>query len=413
MLQPTISRTTGTGPRVALALLLVVLATPGLLAQSTLRFVTPRNMATALGPTDLELALDGPPGVSLVRIELFVDGRPLVTLSQPPWKTVWDAGDASRGHRITAVAQLSDGTRAEAVLNTSALRINQVEQVDLVNLYVIVRGRSEGYVTDLAQDDFRILEDGRPQVIQRFTTEQKQLNIGIVLDTSLTMRGNRLDVAQKAALNFLEVLQPGDQAMVVPFSDEVHVPDALTDDRQVLARAIESTVAQGGTALYDAIWKTARRLRDFEGRRVIVLLSDGKDEAASGLEPGSLHTLDEALDQALRSEAMVFAIGLGRGLRDLDFYRRETVESILSRLAGETGGRVVFLTRAGQLKKAFQSVALDLRHQYSLAYASDDRARDGKWRRIRITVPDRDVEVITRKGYFAPGHERGATAASH
>lgn len=394
-------------PAVLAALLAVPEGSGAQEPSCSVRFVSPRNRAMVLGPTELRLAIDGCPEGAAVRLELTVDGKALVSLTTPPWTATWDAGDAKTGHRIKALALFPDGTRAEALLETTALRIDQVEQVELVNLYAIVRAPEGRYVTDLDRGDFRLLESGRQQVIQRFTNEHRPLNIAIVLDTSLSMKkGDRLDAARHAALNFLDVLEPEDQAMVVPFSDEPHVPDSLTSDRGALAAVIRNTQARGGTALYDAIWHTAGRLREFAGRRVIVLLSDGKDEAASGLEPGSLHTLGEALDQALRSEAMIFAIGLGHELQELDFHKRETVAAILTRLAEETGGRVIFLTRAGQLAKAFQDVALDLRHQYSLAYASSDPRRDGKWRPIELSVPGTNYEVITRKGYFAPGGER-------
>jgi Ca-activated chloride channel family protein len=395
--------------RLALGLaLLSAMALPALSQdQGRIRFVAPRNMATALGSTEIDLTVVAPEGLTVVNVVLTVDGQPLTTLTERPWMTTWDAGDGSKGHRLKAVARLSDGSTLETAINTSPLRINYVEQVDLVNLYVLVRTRGGQYVTDLEKGDFAVEENGRTQRIQRFSTEGKPLRIGIVIDTSLSMQGKRLESAQRAALDFLGALQPDDTGMVVTFNDDVYVPETLTNDRAQLASVIRGAEARGGTALYDAIWRTSHRLRKFDGRRVLVLLSDGKDESYDGLEPGSLHTLEEALNQALRNEVMVFAIGLGRDLKSLDFYQRNTLESILTRLADETGGRVVFLKSPGQLKKAFQEVALDLRHQYSLAYSSDDPARDGKWRRIRLQVPSRDVEVITRKGYYAPKDDDG------
>jgi len=389
------------------ALVVWALAAPVSVAQDAkLRFLSPRNLATALGETEIAVVITRPAGVEVLRLELVVDGAPLTTLTAPPWKAVWDAGDGSRGHRVVAVALLSDGSELRGVVNTSPLRINQVEEVDLVNLYVIVRSQGGRYVTDLERDDFRVLENGRPQRIQRFSSEGKPLRIAIVLDTSLSMRGSRLESAQKAALEFLDALRPEDEALVVTFDDEVRIPEQLTSDADMLAHDIRAVQATGGTALYDAVWRTSRRLGRLDGRKVMVLLSDGRDEAASGLEPGSLHTLDEALDQALRSDVMIFAIGLGRQLDLLDFYQRYTLESLLTRLASETGGRMIPLSRAGQLKRAFGDVALDLRHQYSIAYVSDDTTRDGKWRKVELTVPGQDYEVVTRKGYYSPEEAR-------
>jgi VWFA-related protein len=145
----------------------------------------------------------------------------------------------------------------------------------------------------------------------------------------------------------------------------------------------------------------------------MVLLSDGRDESYSGFEPGSLHTLDESLEQALRSEVMIFPIGLGKDL-DEEYVRRfdgldgrsnldtsTSLADVLQRLAESTGGRAVMSSNPGKLRKAFQEIAEDLRHQYSIAYVSSNPARDGKWRDIRVEVSDRPLEVVTRKGYYA------------
>jgi VWFA-related protein len=157
---------------------------------------------------------------------------------------------------------------------------------------------------------------------------------------------------------------------------------------------------------------------------VLVLLSDGRDEAASGLEPGSLRTLDEALDRAIRNDVMVFVIGLGsqiardaRRLEDdpraqvseYDFYGRAPLASILKRIADTTGGRAIFTSSAGRIRKAFEDVADDLRHQYAIAYRSDDPHRDGAWREIRVTTARPGVTVSSRTGYYAPKDRRSGT----
>jgi VWFA-related protein len=127
-----------------------------------------------------------------------------------------------------------------------------------------------------------------------------------------------------------------------------------------------------------------------------------------------LHTLDEALDQALRSEVMIFPIGLGKGL-DRQYVRRwenlngrsnidqsTSLADVLNRLADSTGGRAIMSAGAGKLRKAFEEIAADLRHQYSIAYNSSNTKRNGKWRSIDIEIPGQTLEVVTRKGYYAP-----------
>ena len=368
-----------------------------------IEFVTPIHLQTVLGPAEIVLDVRVPPGLRADRVEIFVDDAPLVTLHDPPWRTTWDAGETGAGHSLEAILHLSNGTSVGAAVRTSRLRVTHFEEVALVNLYAVVRDAAGGYVTDLERDDFEVTENGRPQKIERFTSERKPLSVAIVLDNSLTMEGKKLERAQEAALKFLDVLEDGDEGMVVMFSDEVVVAQTLTPDRKRLETAIATAKAKGGTALYDAVWKTSRRMEPLEGRRVLVLLSDGRDEASSGLEPGSLHTLNEALDRALRDEVIIFSIGIGKNLGSQpDFYGRRTLKSILDEMAKKTGGRALFASGPSKLKKAFEEVADDLRHMYSLAYVSDDTRHDGTWREIRLDTSDKRLVVYTRRGYFAP-----------
>jgi VWFA-related protein len=389
------------------------------LAAATVRFVKPRNLATVVGESTIQLFADVADDAAIDRIEIRLDGKRLVVLSQPPWETTWDAGPEGRGHALEALLYLTDGSEARTRIRTSPLRVNQIENVDLVNLYLVVRDGAGRYVTDLTRDNFTVLENGVPQSVERFATTHKPLRVGITLDSSRSMeKDQRLVKAKKAALDFLDVLEAGDEGTVVSFNEFVHVTQEFSADKVSLSRAIDQAYAAGGTALYDAIWRTSDLLRDFDGRRVMVLLSDGKDESSSGLEPGSLHTMDEALDQALRSEVMIFPIGLGGNLED-EFVRRwnnlggrstidvsTSLADVLNRLADSTGGRAVMSTSPGRLRKAFAEIAADLRHQYSLAYSSSNATRDGKWRSIEVLTPGRTLEVVTRKGYYAPKNEK-------
>lgn len=383
----------------------------------SVRFVKPLHLQTILGSTTFEAEISLPAGVEVRQLLFAVDGVAVAALDSPPWRTEWDAGESGTGYRLEVIARLSDGTEISEVIATTELRINQRAEVDLVSLYPVVRDGSGRYVTDLNKDDFAVTERGMPQKVSRFTTERRPLRVGIVLDTSLSMaKGERLASAQQAALGFLESLAPGDEGMVVTFNERVRVTQDFTSDRALLGEAITATTAHGGTALYDAIWRTSRMLRDLDARRVIVFLSDGRDESTSGFEPGSLHTLEEALDQALRSEVMVFAIGLGKNLDQectQNWSRPPTshggkgcphgsLQDVLARLSDSTGGRLMLSQSARKLRNAFDGIASDLRNQYSLAYTSTDSAKDGKWRPVEVSIKGRsDVRVISRDGYFA------------
>ncbi len=413
----------------ALLLLASILGDPRPLEAAegaSVRFVAPRPNATVLGNAEIELEVSVPENRSVRRIEIALDGRPLATLEAPPWRARWNAGPEGGDHRLEAVLVLDDGSTLSASTRTSRLRIDQVEEVALVTLYAVATDAGGEYVTDLARDDFRLFENGRPQEIDRFSTERRPLRVAIVLDSSLSMsiKEDRIGPARDAALEFVEALEPGDEGLVATFSDDVRILQDLTSDKEALRRSLERVETGGGTALYDAIWIGSERLREFDGRRVLVLLSDGRDEAASGLEPGSLRTLDEALDRAIRNDVMVFVIGLGTPIArdakrleddpraqvaEYDFYGRTPLASILKRIAETTGGRAIFTSSAGRIRKAFADVAADLRHQYSIAYRSDDSRRDGAWREIRVTTARPGVRITSRTGYYAPKDRRSGT----
>lgn len=373
-------------------------------------FISPRNLEIVLGESTIELEVGVPPGARVEHVRVEVDGKVLTRLEEPPWRVRWDAGDARTGHRLEAVLVLSDGTETRSLVRTSPMRYDFVEEVALVNLYAVVRDGGS-YVTGLKREDFVLTENGRRETIDRFSTEKKPLSVSIVLDSSLTMEGNKIEKSKAAALRFLSALDESDRAMVVSFSDEVRVIQEPVSSREPLARAIETVEAEGGTALYDAVYRTSRHLSDLKGRKVMIVLSDGRDEAASGLQPGSLHTLEEAIDRALRDDVMVFAIGFGKNLDETDLFGRRSHRSILREMAKTTGGRALFPSRAGQLRKAFEEVADDLRNHYSIAYSSDDERRDGSWRRIELTTVHPDHRVITRRGYYAPSEPVGQTLA--
>jgi Ca-activated chloride channel family protein len=398
----------------------VALVAGAVLAQDPgpgVRFLAPRRLQTVVGAAVAELAVVPPAGATTVGVVLTIDGARAGEKSAPPWTFPWDAGDGGKGHRLEAVASFSDGTRARASVETSRLAVHQTEEVALVNVYAIAKDASGRYVNDLRAADFSVFENNRPQRLDQFSADRKPLRIAIVLDTSLSMEGDKLESAIAAAVEFLKIVQPGDEGLVVGFSDGVRILQDLTSNVRELEAAIRGVEARGGTALYDAIVKASERLAEFEGRRVMVLLSDGKDEAANGLEPGSLRTAEEAQERALRGEVMIFSIGLGKLLardaralgenptaraQELDFYGRKPLVSILRGFAESTGGTSVFSPGAGQLRRSFEQVAEDLRHQYSMAYTSDDKRHDGSWRAIKVTVARAGVTVTNRKGYYAP-----------
>jgi VWFA-related protein len=291
----------------------------------------------------------------------------------------------------------------------------RIDPTDLVRLYVVARDREGRYVSDLGRDHFRIFENREPQSVVEFSTDWQPLRVALVLDSSLQMlSGDRLVQVKKDALQFLEILKRDDEGLVVSFGETARVLQSPTAEKHLLAKAIRAMQPSAGSALYDAIWRATQGLASFEGRRVIVLLSGGRDESANGLEPGSLHTFDDALDAVARNQVMLFSITLGNnvgrehvrrwptgdGRAVLDASR--TLLDELREWSAHTGGRSVIARSVGDLPEAFAEIDADLRNQYSVGYISSDSTRDGRWREIDVETLGRQSEVTAIEGFYAP-----------
>jgi Ca-activated chloride channel family protein len=376
-------------------------------AAGTLRFVAPASGRPGMGPMPVTVQVVPPDGASVTRVVLQLDGATVATLSGPPWSATVDLGNGERDRTLSGIASFSDGSVARSAVRVLAVRVQMSEEVSLVSFYATVRNEAGEFVTDLRPADFRITENGRPQTIERLSTERRPLRVALVLDTSESMNeDDKIGKARAAATRFLSTLSPEDQVALIAFSDDVRLLHPMSSDLAAVQRTVDALTASGGTALYDAIWKASDLLGPEDGRKVLILLSDGRDEASSGIEPGSLHTADEALQRALRQEVMVYAIGVGKfgtdKAPDTDPYTRIPFRDILANLGQATGGDVLFLTRPRQLAEAFERVAEALRNQYAIAYTSDDERKDGSWRETRLTVQKKGLAVTARRGYYAP-----------
>ncbi len=373
----------------------------------SVRIVSPAEGSYLSGPTTLEAEVSFPPQDPVARLEFYVDDVRVASVLRRPFRASWDAGPEFLPRRVRAVATSAGGERATAEVHTRRLVPDQTAEVSLVTVYATAREKGRGFVTDLRKEELVIEEDGAPQPITHFSRDARPVSWAILLDVSASMQGRRIETARKAALLFVEALGPSDRAMVLTFSDVVDSTPFAAGDRAVLRDKILASRASGGTALYDALVEAAQRLRKVEGKKALLLLSDGRDQGLDGYGPGSRHTFEEALESVQRAEVMVYAVGLGEDLDEqLDFRRRRSLRELLETLAADSGGRAHMVRREGGLREVFRQVAQEVRLQYSLGYTSGNRRRDGAWRAIRVRSQRPDVEITARRGYFAPGPAR-------
>jgi Ca-activated chloride channel family protein len=283
-----------------------------------------------------------------------------------------------------------------AMATISAQRIRS--GIELVSLSVTV---SEGmkYITDLAEADFEVFEDGVKQDLTFFSRMQQPIALAVLLDTSNSME-ERLPTAQEAAVGFARRLRPIDAMEVVAFNSQVDVVQPMTNDVAALEKAIRATSVNGSTSLYNAIYVSLKGLKRARAqsaeeirRQALVVLSDGDDTS-------SMMPYEEVLDLAKRSETAIYAIGLRQS--DIGRPRFKEAEFVLRQLSQETGGRVFLINSVAELPKIYQQISEELASQYAVAYSSKNRMRNGAWRRIDVRIARQGLVARTRRGYFGP-----------
>ena len=267
---------------------------------------------------------------------------------------------------------------------------------ELVVVHATIKDRGGAYVTGLSRDSFAILEDGRPQNVQLFTSEDAPVTVGLLIDSSGSMQPNR-DRVIAAAAAFAEASHARDELFALAFNDSVSAalpPTApFTSDVAVLQDALTTTIrAYGRTALFDAIAAGLDYLgRGRHERRVLVIVSDGGDNASQA-------TFEEVVAKTQASNAVIYTVAL------VDPAERDTNPGLLRRIAQANGGEAFAPKNANDITEVLREIARDIRHTYTFGYASTNSARDGAFRQIRVIVqsPDRRRLVIrTRSGYLA------------
>lgn len=336
------------------------------------------------------------------RVQLFVDGRLAAELSEPPWQATVLLGPENREHVFRAVAHGASGGQGEMTLQTPAVEVDDVLELPLQQLYVTVT-RGPGRVTGLAREEFRVLDGGRAQQLVTFEGGDAPLTAVLLVDASESMRGERLEAAIRGAQAFTAGMRELDEAMAILFADQLLRASPFTHDPDELQTSLDGVDAGGGTALTDHLYAAFKLLDGRQGRRVVVVLSDGFD-VYSALR------MEDVLWKARRSQAIVYwiqlqdpaATGSQPGLyssswRDGDANRQEY--ETLRRLVVESGGRIEAIDTIDRVEWAFASILAELREQYVLGYYPTGLRGDGSWRPVQVRVRGSGNTVRVREGY--------------
>jgi Ca-activated chloride channel family protein len=380
--------------------MLAMTAATALLAQDTeqrkgfsIAITEPENQAIVFGKTRLAatVKVDRPEMVD--RVDFLIGDDVIFVDREAPYECLYDFGEETRSFIVRAVAYHKEGVSVSDVAITRRLAFSTIERVSRVILWLTATDKEGHLITDLTRDDFRVYEGDEEQTIIDFYAENRPITLAILIDTSGSMQG-KIEEVHDAAGAFVDTLQDQDQALIIDFDDKVFLIQDLTSDKDALKEAITSTEPIGGTALYDALHAAYRKIGEIEGRKAIILLSDGEDTS-------SLFGFERVLEEAQTNNTMIFSIGLGiEGAAP----RRD----ILKEFSETTGGRFFHVKKVGKLVGAYERIAEELRTQYYLTYSTTNEEWDGHWIKIRLESELPGVNIRARRGYFAVRKEPAA-----
>ena len=264
---------------------------------------------------------------------------------------------------------------------------------ELVDLFVTVTDSEGRLVPDLTREDFAVFDDGEPQEIVLFENTVQPITVVVMLDTSISTT-NVMRLIMGGAEQFLIRMLPDDRARVGAFNDKIEiVPAEFIGDRDLLIGELDGLDFGNDTRLHDAVAASLDSLQGIEGRRVILVLTDGQDSASrSGWR--------DALRQAVAEEVMIYSIGLEVEYFDGARNRRTSPDRSLRRLAEETGGGYFELQESDELGATFTRVSQELHSQYVLGFTPS--VRDGQTHEVAVRLKRRGMTARARRSYVAP-----------
>lgn len=361
--------------------------------------VEPTSDTPVVGPTEFVVDLY-PEDAAIERIDFFVDGRHVGELTEAPYRMTVDVGPDFRSRVFAVEVFPLDGPVRRLQVTTPDLQIDDYVGVELQQLYVTVL-RNGQRALDLGPEDFRIIDDGMEQEMVTFARGDIPLTAALVLDSSESMRGERLEAALTGAKEFVDDMRELDEAAVFLFSNGLLRATDFVGEPQVLTAALDRVEARGNTALNDHLYLALKRLDSRQGRRVVLLLSDGADVH-------SVLGMEDVLWKAQRSQTMIYWIRLddegphqGASFNSTwrNYQENENEFALLEQAITHSGGRVVPVERAADVPAAFGEILAELREQYVLGYYPSNIRNDGSWHRVKVRARRSD-SVRTRNGYI-------------
>jgi Ca-activated chloride channel family protein len=342
------------------------------------------------GSVRVKVAVQSIGGGVARQVELFLGDKKLKTWTNSgPYDVSIPFAEYSKAEYLRATAIAEDGKEANDIrfLKGPNTTIESV-RVDIVQLHISALDKDNRFVKGLAETDFTVQEDGRTQKVTGFEVAEKlPLTIGLVVDGSGSMEKSMPFVHDASSELFRGLIRDKDKGFVIEFREQPHMIQELTGDSAALQRASRETSARGATALYDSIVLGLYQFRTLQGRKALIVVTDGADNHSHVDFPTLLR-------YARSGGAPIYFIGVGISV--IDFGIRKEINEI----AHESGGEVFHIGSAAKIGDVTRRIEEELRSQYILAFRTDSQKPDGEYRTVAVSVAKPGVTARTIKGYI-------------
>lgn len=337
------------------------------------------------------------PRTVAVALALFLFTAPLTIRSQSGRQKDPKAANANKSNRDRPSSPIADPSNMNADEGDEVLRVTS----NLVPVPTTVVDNRGVAITGLNLEDFELRVDGQVNAISDISRTESPVRLAMLFDNSASLTASR-EFEKRAAIRFFQnVMRPVDQAAVYSISTEVRLVQPMTSNVRQLQQTIDSFGRpEGATSLYDGVFAALHYLKPFTGRRVVIIVSDGRDTTSR-----SDHDFDATLQRLQGDDCQIYVVQTGlydnANVRDLAAERR------MEQFAAQTGGAVYISKTVEDLDSAFAQIAADLAQQYILSYYPPEDKRDGRYHQIAVRVKSKtNIRIRARKGFLVKKRER-------
>jgi Ca-activated chloride channel family protein len=273
-----------------------------------------------------------------------------------------------------------------------------IVNTDLITMTVTVTDSYGRFVSGLSKKAFTVLDEKVAQDIVFFSDDDAPVSVGVVFDVSGSMNGDKIRRAREALSKFIQTSHNSDEYFLIGFNSRAQLLLDKTRDGSAVLDKLTFVEPKSNTALYDACYLGVEKVtRGAHPKRAVLLISDGQDN-------DSRYTFSELRKLLKESDVVVYSIGILGGADAGSQFGMEG-QAILDELSSVSGGKAFFPRTAAEMDDIFESIALELRHQYSIGYKPSNFTNDGKWHRLKVKItPPRGLPhlfVRSKEGYFA------------